>query len=184
MLRAASALSVASGAGATYGYHKIKSDIGDEAMGRILSFYQVALPAVRKAPTTNDDDVFNSETIQQFNSFACIEDCLTTVPSSCLQVVEYKALEFKCEVLPTLLPQLFPSVSEEEEAALFVPLHEKWTVPVVEKFFELGGKMIDRRRGMHTYTSVNPTLSPSLSLRKLSYQVLYELERSSSSCDV
>ena len=77
-------------------------------------------------------------------------------------MVEYKALEFKCEVLPTLLPRLFPSVSEEEEAALFVPLHEKWKVPVVEKFFELGGKA---KITVKEYTCT-PPLSPSLSLQK------------------
>ena len=44
--------------------------------------------------------------------------------------IHYKWLEAKCEKLPKRFPFLFPPVSEEEEAARFAVLHEKYKEPV------------------------------------------------------
>lgn len=54
-------------------------------------------------------------------------------------VLDYKILEMKCETLPTVLPQFFDPVTQEEESKLFEPLHEKWKQPLVDKLMELGG---------------------------------------------
>jgi hypothetical protein len=54
-------------------------------------------------------------------------------------IMEYKWVEAKCEKLPRILPQLFPPVSEEEELAQFMVLHEKWARPIFDVFMELGG---------------------------------------------
>lgn len=59
-------------------------------------------------------------------------------------LLEYKALEFRCERLPGLvagtpLAMLFPAVSHAEEHAKFEPLHAKWAPRFRAKFVELGG---------------------------------------------
>ena len=99
MLRVAGAASVAGSAGAALGVMRLRDEVGDESIDRIISFYRVAVP----------------------------------------RVLEYKALEVKCETLPKYLPRVFPPMTDDEERALFEPLHEKWKGPIVEKFFELGG---------------------------------------------
>ena len=53
--------------------------------------------------------------------------------------IQYKWLEAKCEKLPKALPSIFPPVSEQEEAARFAVLHEKFKQPVFDVFMELGG---------------------------------------------
>ena len=54
-------------------------------------------------------------------------------------ILEYKWEEAKCEKLPKVLPAFFPPVTDDEERRRFEVLHERWKLPLYNKFMELGG---------------------------------------------
>lgn len=66
---------------------------------------------------------------------------------------EYKALEYRCEMLPRLvkgtpMARLCPEMSADVEAARFEPLHSKWAPAFRSKFLELRGFYLKHGQGI------------------------------------
>ena len=70
--------------------------------------------------------------------------CVAFLKVALPALVEYKKAEATAQLLPrkfkgTFLESFFPVLSDEEQDAVFAPMHERWAPRVREKFLELRG---------------------------------------------